>query len=566
MSIEFTKEQKVLRKDFADFARAEISADAAKWDEQDYVPMELMPKMGKLGVLGSFVPKEYGGLGLGHVERCMALEEIARYSAGLAMMVFTHQLGMATILDYGSEEQKQKWLPSMCAGTSVCGLAVTESGGGSDLAGMKTEALIEGDTWTINGRKCFITNSHCEGVTVITCKSGEDDKGRALMSTIAIESGTEGFTPGRKENKSGLRGSYTGELVMNKAKVPLSNTVGKVGQGMAITMDELSGVGRASMSAIELGIIRACLEDAVAYSKERMLYGKAISKLQAIQFQIAEISCDYEAARLMTYNAATLKDEGKLGVEFYMAKYFISEAAVRSAKRLSEIMGGYGVVNDYSASRYLRDAIACIPACGTSEVQKLIIARDALKKDYSGSESQEAVKRVKSAEGNKSSSRRAGQMLSGKTPEEAAKAVLDIIKEAKGSKLSAEANTMKADIAETDIILCGGFGIGSAENREKLEKIAGKIGGSVACTRAALDAAWGYRENTMIGSSGRTISPKIYIGFGVSGSAHHTCGIKAAEVVININNDEKAESLTVSDYKGIFDASAVIDALLKLLS
>ncbi len=380
MDFRFTEEQEMLRNAFAEFAKEEIAPYAAKWDEENYVPMEIVPKLGEMGIMGVFVPEEYGGAGLGHVERCMALEEVARYSAGLAMMVFTHHLGVAAILDYGSEEQKQKWLPAMCDGTCVCGLAVTEPGGGSDVAGLKTEAVLEGDTWTINGRKCFITNSHCAGVTVITCKSGEDEKGRAIMTTIAIEKGTEGFEPGREENKMGLKGSFTGELIMNDVKVPVENTVGEIGKGMPITMKELGEVGRASMSAIELGILRGCLEDAVKFAKERILYGKPISKLQAIQFKIADIRCDYEAARLMTYNAAAMKDAGKVGAEFSMAKYFISEAAVRAAKNLTEIMGGYGVVNEYAAGRYLRDAIACIPSCGTSEIQKMIIAGETLKK------------------------------------------------------------------------------------------------------------------------------------------------------------------------------------------
>ena len=380
MDFNFTEEQVLLREAFAQFAKEEIAPNAAKWDAEDHVPMDIVPMLGEMGIMGVFVPEEYGGTGLGHIERCIALEEIARYSAGLAMMVFTHHLGVAAILDYGTEAQKQKWLPGMCDGSCVCGLALTEPGGGSDAAGLKTEAVLDGDTWTINGRKCFITNSHCAGVTVITCRSGEDEKGRPLMTTIAVEAGTEGFAPGREENKLGLKGSYTGELILNNCKVPAANTIGEAGKGLPITMKELSEVGRASMAAIELGILRGCLEDAVKFSKERILYGKPISKLQAIQFQIAEIRCDYEASRLMLYNAAAMKDAGKVGTEFSMAKYFISEAAVRSAKRLMEIMGGYGFVNEYDAGRYMRDALGCIPSCGTSEIQKIIIAGETLKK------------------------------------------------------------------------------------------------------------------------------------------------------------------------------------------
>ena len=267
MDFHFTEEQELLRGAFKEFIKEEIAPNAAKWDADNFTDLAMMPKLGELGVLGVFVPEEYGGVGLGHTERVMALEEIARYSAGLAMMVFTHQLGMAAILDYGTEEQKLKYLPDMCAGTSICGLAVTEPGGGSDVAGQKTTAELDGGEWVINGRKCFITNSHCAGATVITCRTGEDDRGRATFSTIIIEAGTEGFAPGREENKLGLRGSMTGELIMNNVRVPEGNLVGEVGKGTPIAMKEIGEVGRASMAAIATGILRGCLEDAVKFAK-----------------------------------------------------------------------------------------------------------------------------------------------------------------------------------------------------------------------------------------------------------------------------------------------------------
>ncbi len=381
MNFHFTEEQELLRSAFAEFAKEEIAPNAAKWDADNVTPLDIMPKLGELGVLGIFVPEEYGGIGLGHTERVMALEEIARYSGGLGMMVFTHQLGMAAILDYGSEEQKKKYLPDMCAGTCICGLAVTEPGGGSDVAGQKTSAVLEGDNWVVNGRKCFITNSHCAGATVITCRTGEDEKGRGTFSTIIIEKGTEGFAPGREENKLGLRGSMTGELIMNNVKVPKENVVGEVGQGNPIAMKEIGEVGRASMAAIATGILRGCLEDAVKFANERIVYGKPIAKLQAIQFHVAEIRCDYEAARLMLYRAAALKDEGKpASPEFSMAKYFATDAACRDARKCIEVMGGYGVVNEYAAGRYLRDALGCISSGGTSEIQKLIVAGDTMRK------------------------------------------------------------------------------------------------------------------------------------------------------------------------------------------
>lgn len=381
MNFNFTEEQEMLRGAFVEFIKEKIAPEAAKWDAENYTPLELMPEMGEMGILGVFVPEEYGGVGLGHTERVMALEEIARYSAGLAMMVFTHQLGMAAILDYGTEEQKLKYLPDMCAGTSICGLAVTEPGGGSDVAGQKTTAELADGQWIVNGRKCFITNSHCADHPVLTCKTGEDEKGRATFSCIILDKGAEGFMPGREENKLGLRGSMTGELIMNNAKAPEGNLVGEVGKGTPIAMKEIGEVGRASMAAIATGILRGCLEDAVKFANERIVYGKPIAKLQAIQFHVADIRADYEAARLLLYRAAAVKDEGKpAATEFSTAKLFATEAACRDSRKLIEVMGGYGVVNEYDAGRYMRDALACISSGGTSEIQKLIIAGDTLRK------------------------------------------------------------------------------------------------------------------------------------------------------------------------------------------
>ena len=381
MNFNFTEEQELLRDAFAQFAREKVAPDAARWDAEDETPVELMPELGEMGILGIFVPEQYGGVGLGHTERVMALEEIARYSAGLAMMVFTHQLGMAAILDYGTEEQKSRYLPDMCAGTRICGLAVTEPGGGSDVAGQKTTALLEDGQWVVNGRKCFITNSHVADATVITCRTGEDEKGRPRFTAVIIEKGADGFAPGREENKLGLKGSVTGELIMNHVRVPEANVIGQVGQGTPVAMKEIGEVGRASMAAIATGILRGCLEDAVKFANERIVYGKPIAKLQAIQFHVAEIRIRYEGARLMLYRAAALKDEGKPAVtEFSMAKHFATEAAVEAAQRTIEVMGGYGVVNEYAAGRYLRDAMACISSGGTGEIQKIIVAGDTLKR------------------------------------------------------------------------------------------------------------------------------------------------------------------------------------------
>ncbi|MDR2157652.1 MAG: acyl-CoA dehydrogenase family protein [Clostridiales Family XIII bacterium] len=380
MDFNFTEDQVMLRKAFADFVAQEVAPKAAEWDASDTCPVELFPMMGELGILGVFVPETYGGVGLGHVERLIALEEIARHSAGLAMFVFTHQLGMAALLENGTEDQKKRYLPLLCAGEKISGLATTEPTGGSDLLGANTTAVLEEDHWVLNGRKCFITNSHLADLAMVTAKSGEDEKGRNLLTIYLIEKGTEGFGPGRKEHKMGLRGSVTGELVLNNVRIPKESVIGAVGKGYGIAAKTIGEVGRASMAAICVGILRGCVEESVKFANERIVYGKPIAKLQPIQFHIAENRLDYEAGKLLLYRAAKTKDEGKSAVaEFSMAKHFGTEAASRAAKRTIELMGAYGVIDEYPAGRFLRDALTSISSGGTSEIQRLIIAGDTLK-------------------------------------------------------------------------------------------------------------------------------------------------------------------------------------------
>ena len=380
MDFKFSEEQNMLREAFAEFVKEDVAPNAAVWDREDHCPVELFEKMGSLGILGVYVPEQYGGVGLGQVERLIAIEEIARHSPGLAIAVFTHQLLITGILDYGTDEQKVQYLPDLCAGKIIGTLGATEPGGGSDFAGQKTTAEFADGTWTINGRKCFITNSHIADIVGVTARTGTDEKNRALFSMFIIEKGTPGFLPGREENKLGLRGSITGELLMDNVKVPEKNLLGKEGKGnVALTI--IGEIGRASISAICVGILRGCLEDSVKFANERIMYGQPISKLQAIQFHIAENRIDYEAAKLLCYRAASLKDEGvPVVTEFSMAKHFGTEAACRASKRTIELMGGYGIIDEYPTGRYMRDALTAISAGATSEIQRLVVAGDTLKK------------------------------------------------------------------------------------------------------------------------------------------------------------------------------------------
>jgi alkylation response protein AidB-like acyl-CoA dehydrogenase len=376
----FTEEQDMLRNAVREFAEREVAPRAATWDEEDVCPVDLFLLMGELGINGIFVPEEFGGAGLGHIERAICIEEISRYSAGLGIALMTHHLAVAAVLYYGNEEQKKKYLPDLCSGRKIGGLSVTEPGGGSDFMGQKSTGEFKDGKWIINGRKCFITNSHVADIDVCTVRTGTDAKGRAQLTAFILEKEMLGHAAGRKENKLGLRGSVTGDVIYTNVEVGPEQMLMKEGDGAKIAMATISEVGRAGMASICLGILKGCLEESVKFSKERILYGKPISKLQAIQLNIADNKLDYDVACLLTYRAASMKDAGiPCASEFAMAKLYSTEAAVNAAKRTMDLMGGYGIVNEYPVGRFLRDALASIPSGGTSTIQKIIIAGNALK-------------------------------------------------------------------------------------------------------------------------------------------------------------------------------------------
>lgn len=378
--ISLSEQQVLMRKVVREFVENELAPIAQKIDEEDTCPVDLFKKTAQLGFNGVFVPAAYGGAGLGYTEMAMIVEETARHAAGFGMGLVAHYMAVYAIMTWGTEEQKQKYLPMVCSG-SFGGLSVTEPGGGSDFMGQKSTGQLVDNEWVLNGRKCFITNSHCMGVNVVSVRTGEDAKGRPQLSAFIVEGGTPGHNAGRKEKKAGLRGSFTGDIILDNVRLPQDNLLGKQGDGAKISLGTLGEMGRGGTAAVALGILRGCLEESVKYAKERIIYGKPLSNLTNIQFAIAQNRTDYEAARLLTYNAVGIKDAGKLcSSEIAMAKFFAAEAAVNAAKRTMDLMGGYGVVTDYPVSRYLRDAMATIPGCGTSHIMQIIIAGGELRK------------------------------------------------------------------------------------------------------------------------------------------------------------------------------------------
>ncbi len=376
MDFSFTKEQDLLRTSVRDFAERVVAPKVKTMEETAEVPWDVIGEMGKLSLMAINIPRDFGGAGLGHVERVIALEEIGRISAATAFTLSIFHLGTAPIVTAGNDEQKKRILPKMATGDRLGTLAATEATGGSNPAGIQTSARKEGSTYFLTGRKIFITNSHVADVQVITARTDEGPKG---ISAFIVEKGMTGFKPGREEHKFGVRGCNTGEVILESCEVPEANLLGKEGGGLKVALKAISEFGRMGMAACSVGLQNACLEAAVKHCKERELYGKPIGNLQGLQWLISDIVTDYEASKLLTYRAAKMIDEGgRADANISIAKLFSTEAAVRSSKKTVDIHGGYGYMMEYAAQRFYRDAECLIASAGTNEIMRVIIARTAL--------------------------------------------------------------------------------------------------------------------------------------------------------------------------------------------
>ena len=362
-----------------DFGDKFIRPDMMKWDESQEFPIEIFHQMGKLGLMGVLVPTEYGGAGLGYLEYVTAIVEISRIDGSIGLSMAAHNsLCTNHILQFGNEEQKQKYLPRLATGDWIGAWGLTEPNTGSDAGNMRTVAIKEGDYYVLNGSKNFITHGRSGNVAVVIVRTGQvgDSHG---MSSFIIEKGTKGFTAGKKENKLGMRASETAELIFSDCKIHKSQMMGEEGDGFVQSLKVLDG-GRISIAALSLGIAQGAFEAALHYSKERHQFNKPISAFQGISFKLADMATKIEAARLLTFRAAELKNMGKsVNKESAMAKLFASEVAVEVANEGVQIFGGYGYTKDYPAEKYYRDAKLCTIGEGTSEIQKLVISRAILK-------------------------------------------------------------------------------------------------------------------------------------------------------------------------------------------
>ncbi len=374
-----TEDQEHLRREIREFAAREIAPHVSAWDEAGEFPLATVKKLGAMGLLGVIFPTEYGGAGLGYVDYTLAIEELSAVDGSVGLTVAAHNsLGTNHIFLAGNERQKRKYIPLLASGEWLGAWALTEPGSGSDAAAARTSAVRKGDRYILNGNKTFITNGSYADVAVVIAIT-DRTKGTHGLSAFVVEKGTPGFRPGKKENKLGLRASDTSELIFEDCEIPAENLLGVEGEGFIDAMRVLDG-GRISIAALSLGIGRGALDAALKYVKERRQFGKAIAEFQGIQWKLADMATELDAARLLTQRAAVLKDAGrKVTRESAMAKLFASETAVHICNEAVQLFGGYGFIKDYPAEKYYRDVKLCTIGEGTSEIQRMVIAREILK-------------------------------------------------------------------------------------------------------------------------------------------------------------------------------------------
>ncbi len=379
MDFGMTENQQMIAAMIKDFGEKHIRPKMMEWDESQKFPVEVFKKLGELGLMGCVIPTEYGGSGMTYNEYVTVVSEIAKVCGSIGLSVAAHNsLCTNHINMFGNEEQKKKWLPKLATAEWIGAWGLTEHNTGSDAGGMNTTAKQDGDYWVLNGAKNFITHAITGNIAVVIARTGEKGDSRG-MTAFAIEKGTEGFSSGRKEDKLGMRASETAELIFDNCRVHKDNVLGNVGEGFIQSMQVLDG-GRISIASLALGIAKGAYEAALKYSKEREQFNKPIASFQAISFKLADMATEIDAAELLIFEAADLKDRHEDVTKVSaMAKYYSSEVAVRTATEAIQIFGGYGYTKEFPAEKYYRDSKLCTIGEGTSEIQKLVISREILK-------------------------------------------------------------------------------------------------------------------------------------------------------------------------------------------
>ena len=558
MSFKTSEKHEEFRMKIREFAETEVKPITFMLDQNNDFPSETIDKFGKLGLMGIPFPKEYGGAGMDILSYAIAVEELSRVDGGTGVILSAHvSLGAWPIFNYGTEEQKKKYLIPLASGEKIGAFGLTEDNAGSDAGGTETTAVLEGEHYTLNGKKIFITNADRAETYVVFAVTtpGIGTKG---ISAFIVEKGWEGFTFGIHYDKMGIRSSSTAELLFNGVKVPKENLLGKEGEGFKIAMATLDG-GRIGIAAQALGIAQGAYEKALAYSKERIQFGKPIATQQGISFKLADMATKLRAARLLVYSAADLKERHEpYGMEAAMAKQFASDIGVEVTNEALQVFGGHGYLKGMEVERAFRDAKICTIYEGTNEIQRVVIAAHIIGKLPKGNEDAKAAKPVKA---NLTGNRKNILFINGDTKAKVQELVDALKKDGYDFSVKADINT---PIIKANRVVAVGLGIGPQENMRLAENLATAIGAAIGASRPIAEEKKYLPLDRYIGVSGQKFNGSLYIACGISGANQHLIGLKETQTIVAINNDSNAPIFKEADYGIVGDLNEILPLFAEL--
>lgn len=551
MLFKTTPQHEELRARVREFAEAEIKPIAAELDKNNQFPDEIVAKMGEMGLMGLYFPKEYGGAGLDVISYAIAVEELSRVDGGVGVILSAHtSLGANPIYQYGTEEQKQKYLVPLAKGEKIGAFGLTESEAGSDASGTETTAELEGDHYILNGSKIFITNAPKADYYVIFAVTNPEAGTRGISAFI-VEREWEGFTFGEHYDKLGIRSSSTAELLFSNVKVPKENLLGEEGRGFRIAMETLDG-GRIGIAAQALGIGQGAYESALDYAKDREQFGKAIAFQQVISFKLADMVTKLHAARLMVYTAADRKTNHEpYAVEAAMAKMYASDRTMEIVDEALQIYGGSGYIKGIDVERFYRDAKITTIYEGTNEIQRMVVAANII-----GKEPKADARKAKKA--GATGERKKIVFKDGSAADQVA-ALVDALK--KDGYDFTVGIPLDTPIPQAERVVSAGRGIGSKENMRLIEELAVQAGAAVGSSRPVAETLKYIPIVRYVGMSGQKFKGNLYIACGISGAGQHLKGIKDATTIVAINNSANAKIFKNADYGIVGDVEEILPLL-----
>ena len=553
MFFKTTEQHEDFRARIREFAESEVKPQAFLLDKENRFPTEAIEKLGKMGVLGTPYPKEYGGAGLDVLSYAIAVEELSRVDGGTGVILSAHvSLGTYPIFAYGTEEQKQKYLIPLAKGEKLAAFGLTEPNAGSDAGGTETTAVLEGDYYILNGGKIFITNAD-KADTYVVFAVTTPDIGVKGISAFIVEKGWEGFTFGDHYDKMGIRSSSTAELIFNNVKVPKENLLGEEGQGFKIAMKTLDG-GRIGIASQALGIAQGAYENALEYSKERIQFEKPICQQQAISFKLADMATKIRAARLLVYSAAELKENHEpYSMEAAMAKQYASDICLEVVNDALQIFGGNGYLKGMDVERAYRDAKICTIYEGTNEIQRVVIASHIIGKMPKNESRERKTSR------DPLTGARKKIIFNDGTAEEKVYNLVEALKtDGYDFTVGIDINT---PISKADRVVSVGKGIGEEKNMELAKALAIQAGAAIGSSRPVAETLKYLPLNRYVGMSGQKFNGNLYIACGISGAGQHLKGIKEATTIVAINNNPNAPIFKNADYGIVGDIMEIMPIL-----